>query len=119
MMFALTLNAPPSPYLTTVMADYRQKTPVWPSKARDPDYPGAHYAAGSALTTSRQNVVVWNAAPSEALFDETWANYQPKTALGRKLLELRRAYLASGGTLLSADELDEEIRERRGGISDV
>jgi len=117
-MFALTLNAPPSPYSTTVMA-YRQKAPAWPSKAWGRDYLDAHYAAGSALTTSGQNVGVWNAAPSEALFDETWANYQPKTALGRKLLELRRAYLASGGTLLSADALDEEIRERRGGISDV
>jgi len=42
-------------------------------------------------------------------------HYQRRTALGRDLLELRRAYILGGGKLLSWDELDEEMRERRGG----
>ncbi|WP_295587406.1 hypothetical protein [uncultured Lamprocystis sp.] len=42
-------------------------------------------------------------------------HYQPRTALGRDLLESRRAYILGGGKLLSWDELDEEMRERRGG----
>ena len=42
-------------------------------------------------------------------------HYQPRTELGRDLLELRRAYILGGGKLLSWDELDEEMRERRGG----
>jgi len=44
---------------------------------------------------------------------------QPRTDLGRKLFELRRAYVREGGKLLSGDELDEEMRQRRGGVADV
>ncbi|MCY3020328.1 MAG: hypothetical protein NTW87_15020 [Planctomycetota bacterium] len=45
------------------------------------------------------------------------AGYKPRTALGRRLLEIRARYIASGGRLLSADELDAELtsmRERSG-----
>jgi hypothetical protein len=45
--------------------------------------------------------------------------YQPRTELGRKLIELRRAYILGGGKLLSWDEVSEEVRERRGGVSDA
>jgi hypothetical protein len=38
-----------------------------------------------------------------------------KTELGKELLALRQAYLASGGKLLSPEELDEEMQLRRGG----
>lgn len=140
MMFALTLDMPPSPYLTTVMA-YRCAVSIRPSEARGPDRSDIRYEAGSALTTSRQDGEAWDAAlsltlrlaeaslavdwrrPEEDrawahLEDEAWVNYRPKTALGKKLLELRRAYLASGGKLLSAEALDEEMRERRGRSSD-
>jgi len=44
-------------------------------------------------------------------------HYQPRTELGHELLELRRAYILGGGKLLSWDELDEEMRERRGHVS--
>lgn len=44
--------------------------------------------------------------------------YQPRTELGRKLIALRRAYISGGGKLLSWDELDEEMRLRRGGVPD-
>lgn len=45
-------------------------------------------------------------------------HYQPRTELGRKLIELRRAYIESGGKLVSWDEVNAEVRECRGGIAD-
>lgn len=51
--------------------------------------------------------------------DAVTDHYQPRTDLGRKLIELRRAYVRDGGKLLSCDELDEEMRQRRGGVADV
>lgn len=45
-------------------------------------------------------------------------HYQPKTELGRKLIELRRAYVEGGGKRMSWDEIDAEVRERRGGVAD-
>ncbi|QXP83431.1 hypothetical protein [Methylococcus sp. Mc7] len=50
------------------------------------------------------------------LQDDVVSDEQPITELGKKLLALRRAWLASGGKPLSADQLDEEMRERRGGL---
>lgn len=46
-------------------------------------------------------------------------HYTPRTALGRKLLGLRRAHLASGGRLLSWDEISDQVRLRRGGLPDA
>lgn len=43
-------------------------------------------------------------------------DFHPKTKLGKMLLELRRSYLASGGSLLSPEALDEELRLRRSGV---
>ena len=37
-----------------------------------------------------------------------------KTELGRKLREIRARYLARGGELLTAEEIDREVAERRG-----
>jgi len=45
-------------------------------------------------------------------------HYQPRTEIGHKLLALRRVYLESGGKLMTWDEIDEEVRRRRGGLSD-
>ena len=39
---------------------------------------------------------------------------EPKTELGRKLLEYRRAALAKGMRMLSADEIDTIVNEGRG-----
>ncbi len=44
--------------------------------------------------------------------------YEPRTALGRKLIELRRAYILGGGKLLSQDEVLEEVRRNRGEFSE-
>ena len=40
---------------------------------------------------------------------------QAKTPLGRRLWEIRASIVASGVPLLSWDEIDREIEERRGG----
>jgi predicted HTH domain antitoxin len=53
-------------------------------------------------------------ASTEEMLEEAW---QPRTDLGQRLLDLRRAYVKDGGRLLDPEELDEELRERRG--SDV
>lgn len=45
------------------------------------------------------------------------ANYQPKTALGKRLFALRQAHIAKGGRLLNAAEIDEELKLRRGGVN--
>lgn len=42
--------------------------------------------------------------------------YQPRTEIGQLALAARKAYLASGGELLSADETSAEVRRRRGGL---
>ena len=46
-------------------------------------------------------------------------NYQPRTEIGRLALAARRAYIEAGGKLLSWDEIDEEVRRRRGGVSEL
>jgi hypothetical protein len=50
--------------------------------------------------------------------DNTHANspkFQPCTPLGKQLWALRQQHIANGGKLLTGDELDKEIEERRGG----
>jgi hypothetical protein len=42
---------------------------------------------------------------------------QARTALGRRLWEIRAGIVASGVPLLSWDEIDQEVAERRGGCS--
>lgn len=49
--------------------------------------------------------------PQEA---QTIGGYQPQTEIGRKLLELRKAFTAKGGRFLNRQELDEEIKLRKG-----
>lgn len=44
--------------------------------------------------------------------------YRPRTEIGRLALAARQAYLEAGGTLLSVEEIGEEVRRRRGGVSD-
>jgi hypothetical protein len=42
------------------------------------------------------------------------AAHSARTELGRQLREIRRRIVASGQPLLDADELDREVRDRRG-----
>ncbi len=43
-------------------------------------------------------------------------HYQPRTDIGRLALAARQAYLESGGKLLDADEISQEVQRRRGGV---
>lgn len=56
----------------------------------------------------------------EPLSDEEYMDaYQPRTELGRLALAARKAHLNAGGKLLGTDEINEEVRRRRGGVADV
>jgi hypothetical protein len=50
--------------------------------------------------------------------DDLVDHYQPKTELGQIIIEARRAYIESGGKPMSWDEINAEVRERRGGLAD-
>lgn len=50
--------------------------------------------------------------------DAVLDHYQPRGEIGRLVLAARRAYIESGGKLLSADEINQEVRRRRGGLDD-
>jgi hypothetical protein len=54
----------------------------------------------------------------EPVQDAILSHYEPRTEVGRRLLEARRAYIESGGKLMNWDEVDEEVRRRRGGVTD-
>lgn len=43
---------------------------------------------------------------------------QPRTPIAAALLRARRAYLKAGGKLLGWDELEEEMRQLRGGLEE-
>jgi hypothetical protein len=56
------------------------------------------------------------AAVAEKLAKLNQPPWKPKTALGRKMAELRRRYIAGGGELLDAAAIAKELRARRGGL---
>ncbi len=56
------------------------------------------------------------AAEANQRVEDFLASYQPKTPLGRKLLEVRAAMIAAGEPMLTLEEVEREIAERRGGV---
>ncbi len=44
--------------------------------------------------------------------------YVPRTPLGKKLVELRRAHIEAGGELLDWEGIQREVAERRGGVGE-
>ena len=52
---------------------------------------------------------------SETPLDEVTATYVPRTALGRRLMAIRAEIVRSGVPLLSWDDVEREVAERRGG----
>lgn len=50
--------------------------------------------------------------------DAVAGHHEPRTEIGRLALVARRVHLERGGKLLSRDEINEEVRRRRGGIPD-
>lgn len=66
------------------------------------------YVAGNAGVTIRFDA----ALTGDPIVDD----YRPRTALGVKLLALRRAYIENGGKLLNDAAFEAELRSRRGGV---
>ena len=56
--------------------------------------------------------------PMESMENDPLADTPPRTEIGRLALAARRRYLASGGRLLTHDEINAEVRLRRGGAPD-
>ena len=50
--------------------------------------------------------------------DDVVDRYEPHTEIGHLALAARKAYLKAGGKQLTADEINGEVRRRRGGVSD-
>jgi hypothetical protein len=109
-MLSLTLDMPPLPHWGTPVIAYRHEAPTCPWESLHHDFLAVRYEAGNALTTAPQNF---------ERRKDSLSDYQPKTELGKRLLALRQAYVVSGGRLLSAEALDEEVRSRRGGVDDA
>jgi hypothetical protein len=55
-------------------------------------------------------------AVAEKLARGSTPAWRPKTATGRKLLQLRKRFLAQGGELLDAEGIAAELAQRRGGL---
>jgi len=55
---------------------------------------------------------------TEIVAPEATVEYVPRTPLGKKLLLLRNRAIRSGMRLLSADEILEEVKRRRGEFED-
>ena len=64
----------------------------------------------------RKPVPTANDDHEEIPLDKVTATFVPKTELGRRLLALRKEIVRSGIPMLSNDDLDREIAERRGGV---
>ncbi len=77
----------------------------------------ASFPVGSTVRVTVEPIVRTPVAGDceSTLRDPLLDHYQPRTELGRTLIELRQAYIKNGGKLMSADEINEEVRRRRGG----
>lgn len=80
-----------------------------------PDTPSPLICHAPDATAETQAVA---AAPRSLTGNAVVDHYQPRTELGRTLIELRRAHVEQGGKLLSWDGIDNAVRERRGGLAD-
>ena len=45
--------------------------------------------------------------------------FEPKTPLGKKLVELKEAYINAGGKLVNEEEFDKLLKELRAGSDDT
>jgi hypothetical protein len=109
-MWAHAWDVPPLSHSSAPVIAYRHEAATWPREPWRQGFLAVRYEAGNALTTAPRPAGL----PKDALPD-----YQPRTELGKRLLALRQAYVASGGRLLSGEALEEELRSRRGGVSDA
>jgi hypothetical protein len=59
------------------------------------------------------------AEPPRIVRDTVAKAFKPRAEFGKRLLSLRRAHVEKGGKLLDDDALDKELRQRRGGVTNV
>jgi|GEM_PF-1976443 len=113
-MLAITIDAINIPSLCYPVAQRIQVV-------YEPPRPSCLYGHGKGVYISNTSItaVVAQTAPSPKIVRDVVAEgFKPRTELGRRLLALRRNYVANGGPLLDADAFDREMRRRRGGVSD-
>lgn len=109
-MLAIALDLPPLPMNGAALTTMQAQVAAPPDRDEIRlDLDACFYLPGSAVTADTTQVEHMN---------EPTASYEPKTAFGKRLLALRKAYLENGGKLLSPDELDAEMEARRGGLGD-
>ncbi len=106
-MWDLALDMPPFPRSDTPVIAYRQEPQRQPWECQPHNDWTIHYHA-DAVTTAHSSL-----EPRE----NAQLSFQPRTELGKRLWALRQAYVQSGGQLLSAEGLEEELRLRRGGVN--
>lgn len=114
-MLATTIDAldiPPSLYsvVQQIQAASASPTPNYLDRLDK----GFTYPFGTSSTVTMEN-----AALSRIVRDAAAESFKPKTEFGKQLLALRSAYVEKGGKLLDADALDQELRQRRGGVTNA
>ena len=109
-MLAVTLDITPLPQWSAPVIAYRHEAATSHWESAPHSLLAIRYKPGNALTTAQQNV---------ERRKDSQPDYQPRTELGKRLLALRQAFIESGGQLLSAEALDQELRLRRCGVGDA
>lgn len=109
-MLAIVLDMPPLPFNGAALTVLQEQVGAPPDRG-DTGFSLAPYCyrPGNAVTADSEHGEHMN---------EPTTSYKPKTALGKRLLALRKSYLDEGGRLLSPVELDTEMEARRGGWGD-
>lgn len=79
-----------------------------------PDTPAPWPQRETAAAPESPEEAVVETAGRPLTGDAVVDHYQPRIELGRKLVELRRAYIESGGKSMTQDEGLAEVRHRRG-----
>lgn len=114
-MLATTIDALNIPPLWYPVVQHIQAASAPPS----PNYLdrlgiGFNYPLGTSSTFTMETTEL-----PKIVRDAVAEAFKPKTEFGKRLLALRRAYVEKGGKLLADDELDEELRQRRGGVTNA
>ena len=66
------------------------------------------------LETAPEGAIVQTLLYFKTLLPQNEPDFQPKTALGKKLWEIRQQSIAEGTKLLAESELEQELADRQG-----
>ena len=72
-----------------------------------------------ALETAPEGAIEQTLLYLKTLLPQNEADFHPKTALGKKLWEIRQRSIAEGTKLLTEPELEQELADRRGGCCEL